>query len=48
MRYEVQWNRLRGEWLVWKVWTNGAEVVKRFKAEQTAQRWVDQRMGKRC
>lgn len=41
MRYEIQWNKLRSEWIVWKVRNNGnAEVVKHFKTETGAKAWV--------
>ena len=40
MRYEKQYNRARNEWWVYSVGTAGAVLVKTFKTEAAADRWI--------
>lgn len=41
MKYDVTYNRARNLWMVWRVWNNGnAEVVKTFKTETGARKWI--------
>lgn len=40
MKYEVQYNPARKIWVVWKIYTNGAEIVKTFKTENAARKYI--------
>ena len=40
MKYEVQYNKARNLWCVWRVVGMNAEIVKTFKTEAGAQAWV--------
>jgi len=41
MKYEVQYNPARKVWMIWKVCGYNAEVVKTFKTETSARKWVE-------
>lgn len=40
MKYSINYNRARNIWMVWRLGTYGGEVVKTFKTEQGAIKWV--------
>lgn len=41
MTYQVQYNRARNVWVVWRISGNGnAEIVKTFKTESAATKWA--------
>jgi len=40
MKYEVIFNPVRKLYCVWGVGTRGAELVKTFKTESAAKRWI--------
>ena len=39
--YSITYNKARNEWMVWKQKNNDYTVVKRFKTEQAAKRWIE-------
>lgn len=40
MSYQIMYNRVRNVWTVWRVIGQNAEIVKTFKSEASAQRWI--------
>jgi hypothetical protein len=40
MKYEIQFHPLSKTWKVWRIWNNGAEIVKSFKSEAAARSWI--------
>lgn len=40
MRYQKIYNRARNVWMVWRIVGTSSEVVKTFKTEQAADRWI--------
>lgn len=41
--YSISFNPVRSLWLVWKTIGNTSTVVKSFKTEGAAKRWVEKR-----
>lgn len=41
MKYQVQYNPVAKLYVVWAVYTYGAEAVKHFKTEAGARRWIE-------
>ena len=41
MKYQITYNGARKVWMVWCVIGQNAEVVKTFKSEVSAQRWIE-------
>lgn len=41
MKYDIIFNPARKIWMVWKSSPFGGEVVKTFKTEAAARRWVE-------
>lgn len=40
MKYVKQFNKVRKEWWIFRVTTNGAELTKVFKTEKAADSWI--------
>ena len=41
MKYQITYNSAHKVWAVWRVIGQNAEVVKTFKTEASAQRWIE-------
>lgn len=41
MKYDINYNPVRKLWTVWRIHKFGAEIVKAFKTEAAARRWVE-------
>lgn len=41
MKYQMNYNPCRKIWTVWCITDNNAEIVKTFKTETAAKKWIE-------
>lgn len=44
MTYTKQYNKVRNEWWIFKVTATGSELIKVFKTEGSADKWIAKHM----